>query len=287
IQRALLDFRANPELLPCSDLLWKLRYLLDEYAIRPIMGQRKLGFTPQQESWDIAIGRYQRSIIELGYEGVTVEQVLEHRLRSKVYSGDANAGRALEAVEDSILFLKSSRLSDEIGRQAVNLMNREESAVGAPDIFRRIRILLQYYRSLGDLPGWITDFVSQGFSRYCTLLPEAFSDSETSPAQISSMLGFIVTLENLALSLGCSRDQFIIAIKHSLPSDHAKTSLLWTAEYLLGLRTLSSMRTHFDHVLENNMLVPSFPESVSGFIAALDFSQSIASFTVELLSKAF
>ncbi|MCP4110875.1 MAG: hypothetical protein GY749_35990 [Desulfobacteraceae bacterium] len=287
IQRALLDFQANPELLPCSDLLWKLRYLLDDYAIRPIMGQRKLGFTPQQESWDIAIGRYQRSIIELGYEGVTVEQVLEYRLRSKVYSGNANAGIALEAVEDSILFLKSSRLSDEIGRQAVILMNREESAVSAPDIYRRIRVLLQYYRNLGEFPEWLTDFVSQGFSRYCTLLPEAFSDSETSPAQISSMLGFIVTLENLALSLGCSRDQFIIAIKHSLPSDHAKTSLLWTAEYLLDLRTLSSMRIHFDNVLDNNMLLPSFPESISGFIAALDFSQSIASFTVELLSKAF
>lgn len=287
IQRALLDFRQNPELLPCSDLLWKLRYLLDAYAVRPIMGQRSLGFSPQQESWDVAIGRYQRSIIELGYEGVTIEQILEQRLKRAVYGSDASAAKALEAVEDCLIFLKSARLSEELGRQAVVLIQREESALGAPDIYRRIRALLQYYRNQGALPGWIEDFVSQGYSRYCTLLPEAFADQETSPDQASAMLGFILTFENLALALGRSREQFMIAVTHAVPSDQAKTSLLWTVEYLLNLRTLGSMREHFDRVLDNKLLLPSFPESLTGFIAALDFSQAIAPFTVELFSKAF
>ena len=43
IQRALLDFRKRPDLLPCSDLLWKLMYLLPAGVVRPIMGQRSSG----------------------------------------------------------------------------------------------------------------------------------------------------------------------------------------------------------------------------------------------------
>src|SRR5262249_1124041 len=63
IQRALLDLTANPELVPCSDLLWMLRRLLPDGAVRPIMGERRLGEQSIQESWDLAIGRHQRSII--------------------------------------------------------------------------------------------------------------------------------------------------------------------------------------------------------------------------------
>src|SRR5438045_983078 len=85
IQRALLDIRARPELLPCSDLLWKLCYLLGRDAVRPIMGERALGHTPVQESWDVAIGKNQTPLITLGYEGVTVEHVLEKRLKAKAF----------------------------------------------------------------------------------------------------------------------------------------------------------------------------------------------------------
>src|SRR5262249_23148816 len=69
IQRALMDLRQRPELLACSDLLWKLRYLLKGGVVRPIMGERTLGHTPTQESWDIALGKQQALLIMLGYEG--------------------------------------------------------------------------------------------------------------------------------------------------------------------------------------------------------------------------
>ncbi|MGO4760494.1 hypothetical protein AB4212_69660, partial [Streptomyces sp. 2MCAF27] len=103
-QRALLDLQADPELKPCSDLLWILRRLLGDTA-RPIMGARRLGERSIQESWDLAIGRNQRSLVELGYEGVTIEQVLEQRLRRDAWAPEATAATALEAVEEAILYL--------------------------------------------------------------------------------------------------------------------------------------------------------------------------------------
>src|SRR6185503_17690929 len=51
VRRALLDIAANPQLERCSDLLWMLRCLMPHGAARPIMGERRLGERPIQESW--------------------------------------------------------------------------------------------------------------------------------------------------------------------------------------------------------------------------------------------
>ncbi len=94
VQRALLDIAGRPELEACSDVLWMLRYLMPQGAARPIMGERRLGERPIQESWDLALGTHQRALIELGYEGVGIEQVLEQRLRRTAYGprGDGDGG---------------------------------------------------------------------------------------------------------------------------------------------------------------------------------------------------
>ena len=60
----------------------------------PIMGERRLGERPIQESWDLALGTHQRALIELGYEGVSIEQVLEQRLRRAAYAPQATAARS-------------------------------------------------------------------------------------------------------------------------------------------------------------------------------------------------
>ena len=101
VERALIDFKKNPELLPCSDLLWALHFLTGGHRVlRPIMGERKLGHTPVQESWDLAIGQYQEAIIRLGYEGVTVEHEIHrydahhaflNEARPEVHNADAAA----------------------------------------------------------------------------------------------------------------------------------------------------------------------------------------------------
>ncbi|NUS04968.1 MAG: hypothetical protein HOV97_20690 [Nonomuraea sp.] len=288
IQRALLDLHADPELLPCSDLLWMLRYLLPGDAARPIMGERRLGERPIQESWDLAIGRNQRAIIELGYEGVTIEQVLEQRLRRKVWEPDATAAVALAAVEDAILFLGGGRIADELGARAVELLAAERGVDDAPDVLRRIRRLLAYYRTAEPtLPAWCEAFVTEGYAHYCTLLPTAFVEEDTGVRQVSAMLGFLFTMEGLALALGCDRAQLEIAVRQSHPEAPAKVALLWAAQHLLGLLPIAELRARCDELLANPLVIPSFPLYVTGFVQAMEPAPALSGFVVEVISKAF
>lgn len=288
IQRVLMNLDATPELEPCSALLWMLRYLLPSEAVRPIMGERKLGERSIQESWDVAIGRHQRYIIELGYEGVTVEQVLEQRLRREVWAGQATAATALRAVEDSTLYLRSRRLADELGSRAVELLAAERTVDDAPDVLRRIRRLLAFYRtSEPALPGWCEQFVKTGYAQYCTLLPTAFADEEAGVRQVAAMLGFLSSMEGLALSLGCDRAQLELAVKQSHPEAPAKVALLWAAKFRLGMLSLDDLRARCDELLANPLVVPKFPLYLSGFVQALEPVPALAAFVVEVLSKAF
>ncbi|MEU8240365.1 hypothetical protein AB0C07_19155 [Actinoplanes missouriensis] len=288
IQRALLDLAAQPELTACSQLLWMLRYLLPDQAVRPIMGSRRLGEKHIQESWDLDLGRHQRTIIELGYEGVTVEQVLEQRLRRSAWDPKATAATALKAVEDSLLFLRSPRLTDELGTRAVELLAAERTVDEAPAVLRRIRRLMAHYRTTEPaLPAWCERFVTEGYAHYCTLLPTAFVADDTGVRQVGAMLGFLFSMESLALSLGCDRTQLELAVRQSHPEAPAKVALLWAARHQLGALPLADLRVRVDELLANPLVVPAVPQYVSGFVQALEPVPRLAPFVVETLSKAF
>jgi hypothetical protein len=288
IQRALLDIAARPELAACSQLLWMLRYLLPDNAVRPIMGSRRLGETHIQESWDLDLGRHQRTIIELGYEGVTVEQVLEQRLRRAAWDPKATAATALKAVEHSLVFLRSPRLTDDLGTRAVELLAAERTVDEAPAVLRRIRRLLTHYRSTTPtLPSWCERFVTAGYAHYCTLLPTAFVEEDTGVRQVAAMLGFLFSMESLALSLGCDRTQLELAVRQSHPEPPAKIALLWAARHQLGVLPLAELRQRVDELLGNPLVVPAVPQYVSGFVQALEPVPRLAPFVVETLSKAF
>ncbi|MEV0005336.1 hypothetical protein AB0H28_24040 [Micromonospora sp. NPDC050980] len=288
VQRALLDLRADPELAPCSDLLWMLRHLLPADAVRPIMGERRLGHRSIQESWDLALGRSQRALIELGYEGVTVEQVLEQRLRRAVRGPDATAARALAAVEDAVRLLDSPRLVDELGARAVELLTAERTVDDAPEVLRRIRRLLAHHRTAAPvLPAWCQAFVTTGYAHYCTLLPTAFVDEATGVRQVGAMLGFLFHLESLALSLGCDRSQLELAVAQAHPEAPAKLGLLWAARHQLGLLPLAHLRERCAELLANPLAVPAVPHYLSGFVHALDPVPGLAPFVVETMSAAF
>ncbi|WP_028183278.1 DUF5682 family protein [Salinispora arenicola] len=288
VQRALLDLHADSRLAPCSDLLWILRYLLPHDAIRPIMGERRLGHRSIQESWDVALGRHQRALIELGYEGVTVEQVLEQRLRRAVRGPQATAAGALAAIEDAIRLLDSPRLVDELGARAVELLAAERTVDDAPNVLRRIRRLLAHYRATATaLPTWCEAFVAAGYTHYCTLLPSAFVDEQAGVRQVGAMLGFLFSMENLALSLGCDRTQLELAVAQAHPEAPAKVALHWTARHQLGLLPLAELRARCAELLANPLVVPIFPQYLSGFVQALDPVPGLASFVVELMSTAF
>jgi hypothetical protein len=288
VQRVLIDLRATPELTPASDLLWALRYLMPRDAVRPIMGERRLGARSIQESWDLAIGKNQRALIELGYEGISIEQVLEQRLRRSVWDPQATAATALGAVEDSILLLDSRRLTDELGARAVSLLASERTVDDAPEVLRRIRRLLAHYRStLPSLPDWCASFVTTGYAHYSTLLPTSFVDDEVPVRQVAAMLGFLLSLEGVALSLGCDRSQLELAVRQSHPSEPSKVALLWGAEHALGSLPLDELRSRVAGLLGNPMVVPAFPHYLTGFVLALDPVPGLTPFVVEVVSDAF
>ncbi|WP_329223350.1 DUF5682 family protein [Streptomyces sp. NBC_01485] len=288
VQRALLDIASRPELERCSDLLWMLRRLLPTGAARPIMGERRLGERPIQESWDLALGTHQRALIELGYEGVSIEQVLEQRLRRAAYAPQATAAQVLEAVEDATLLLRSRRLADELGTRALEVLASERSVDGAPEVLRRVRRLLAYYRTAEPvLPPWIESFVKTGYAHYCTLLPTAFTDDDATVRQVAAMLGFLFGMESLALSLGCDRAQLELALAQSHPTEPSRTALLWAAQTHLGTLARTALRARCDELLGNPLVVPAYPRYLSGFVHALEPVPGLADFVVEAVSNAF
>ncbi|MGW0816207.1 hypothetical protein ACWD00_23590 [Streptomyces viridiviolaceus] len=288
VQRALLDMASRPELRACSDVLWMLRRLMPQGAARPIMGERRLGERSIQESWDLALGTHQRALIELGYEGVSIEQVLEQRLRRDAYAPQATTASVLAAVEDATLYLRSRRLVDELGTHALKVLATERSVDGAPEVLRRARGLLAYYRTSEPvLPAWIESFVKTGYAHYCTLLPTAFQDEDATVGQVAAMLGFLFSMESLALSLGCDRAQLELAVAQSHPEDPSKTALLWAAQVQLGTLSRAELRARCDELLDNPLVVPAYPRYLSGFVHALEPVPGLADVVVEAVSNAF
>lgn len=288
VQRALLDMAGSPELERCSDVLWMLRYLMPQGAARPIMGERRLGERPIQESWDLALGTHQRALIELGYEGVSIEQVLEQRLRRTAYGPRATAAVVLRTVEDATLYLRSRRLADELGTRALEVLASERNVDGAPEVLRRVRRLLAYYRT-GEpvLPPWIESFVKTGYAHYCTLLPTAFADEDASAGQVAAMLGFLFSMESLALSLGCDRTQLELAVAQSHPREPSKVALLWAAQVHLGRLSRAELRARCDELLGSPLVLPAYPRYLSGFVHALEPVPGLTDFVVEAVSNAF
>ncbi|MET9254750.1 hypothetical protein [Streptomyces sp. NPDC003717] len=288
VRRALLDMAGRPELRPCSDLLWMLRRLMPPGAARPIMGELRLGERSIQESWDLALGTHQRALIELGYEGVSVEQVLEQRLRREAYGEQATAARVLAAVEDAVLYLGSRRLADELGAHALKVLGAERGVAGAPEVLRRVRGLLAYYRTAEPvLPAWIESFVKAGYAHYCTLLPTAFRDEDATVGQVAAMLGFLFGMEGLALSLGCDRAQLELAVAQSHPRDQERTALLWAAQTHLGVLPREELRSRCAALLADPLAVPAYPRYLSGFVHALEPVPGLADVVVEAVSNAF
>jgi hypothetical protein len=229
-------------------------------------------------------------LIELAYEGVTVEQVLERRLREHAFGPASTTERALEAAEQSILLLSSPRLTEDLGDRAVHMLVGERGALNARHIFEQARRLVHHFRGTPrGLPSWLEQFVTTGYQHYATMLPDGFRDRGTSPEQLAAMLAFVFTLESLALSLGCERSQLLIAIEQSAAEtdDPNKVGLLWVAEWLLDRKSEAEVRAAFSHVIDSPLLRRAFPSYLSGLLLGLELSPRVATVAVELLSRAF
>lgn len=300
ITRALIDFKGKTlngakvtlDLGLISDLLWRLRYLVPSSDVaRPIMGERRLGVPRLQESWDIKLhGPALRDVIELSYAGVSVESVLELRIREGSHAITANAATVLGLAEDCLLYTHRERLTEEVGERAVALLTADNSAIHAREIFERVRRLVHHLRTRPEgLPHWLKDFVATGYQHYSALLPEAFADRGTSPEQLAGMLAFVFSLEGLALSLGCQRSQLVIAVRQAGPltTDPGKFGLLWASELLLEIRSLDEIRGRFADLLANPMTLAALPPVLGSLLLALSFTPMVSGLAVEMLSRAF
>jgi hypothetical protein len=94
-------------------------------------------------------------------------------------------------------------------------------------------------------------------------------------------------MESLALSLGCDHAQLELAVRQSHPEAPAKVALLWAAKSQLGLLPLAELRSKCDELLANPLVVPAFPQYMSGFVQALEPAPALAPLVVEVMSKAF
>ncbi|HRE90116.1 MAG TPA: DUF5682 family protein, partial [Myxococcota bacterium] len=292
VTRVLMDFDTNPELRLVSRLLWRLHTLLPGTRVaRPIMGKLELGHVPRQESWDVKLsGPEQREVIELGFSGVSVEQVLERQLSDRAHKEGASTLSALEAAESALILLERSRLHETLGERAIILLQTELGADDASAIFALARRLVAYFRTQPEgLPGWLSRFIASGYETYTARLPRAFGDRGTSPAQLGGMLAFIFTLESLALAMGCQRSQLLIALEQARleAADPEKLGLLWAAEWLTQLRDEASLLEAFDLILEHPIGRRAYPRYLSGFLRALTFSPRAAPIAVSLIGKAF
>jgi hypothetical protein len=194
----------------------------------------------------------------------------------------------LGAVEDAVLYLGSRRLADELGTRALEVLATERGVDGAPEVLRRVRRLLAYYRtSAPELPRWVESFVRTGYAHYCTLLPMAFTDDEATVEQVAATLGFLFGMEGLALSLGCDRTQLELAVAQAHPEEPARVALLWAAQVHLGRLSRAELRRRCDELLGNPLVVPSYPRYLNGFLHALEPVPQLADFVVESVSHAF
>ena len=292
VKRVLMDFDKTPELRDASMLLWCLRQVLPNTRVaRPIMGKIELGHKARQESWDVCLsGSEQRAVIELTYSALSVEQVVEKRLKTQAYAEDAVALDALEATEASLILLNHPRLSQSLGEKVSVLLVKERDATSAPMLFGQARRLVYFYRSSGDpMPTWLETLVVTGFHHYCGLLPDGFTDRGTSPEQIAAMCAFLFTLEGLALSLGCERSQVQIAISQAtaLTTDPEKLGLLWVCEWLLKYKDQHDVRAAFDAVLTHPIGRRAYPRYLSGLLHGVSFAPRAADLAVEQLGRAF
>ncbi|MFE2403975.1 hypothetical protein ACFXC6_21365, partial [Streptomyces rubiginosohelvolus] len=186
------------------------------------------------------------------------------------------------------LYLGSRRLADELGARALEVLAAERTVDGAPEVLRRVRGLLAYYRTAEPvLPPWVESFVKAGYAHYCTLLPTAFTDEDATVGQVAAMLGFLFSMESLALSLGCDRAQLELAVAQSRPTDPERTALLWAAQVQLGALSRAELRERCGELLANPMVVPAYPRYLSGFVHALVPVPGLADVVVEAVSNAF
>src|SRR5262249_171233 len=110
---------------------------------------------------------------------------------------------------------------------------------------------------------------------------------EATVRQVAAMLGFLFSMEGLALSLGCDRTQLELAAAQSHPEEPSKAALLWAAQVQLAPPSPPDLPTPSDQLPRNPLALSVYPRYLSGFVHALEPVPGLTDFVVEAISNAF
>ncbi|MGG6263144.1 DUF5682 family protein [Leptolyngbya sp. AN03gr2] len=290
VRRALLNFNVQPTWLECSQLLWRLHYLGGDELAKPIMGACKLGVVPTQESWDIYVGKNQKSLIKLGYEGITVEEIIEKRLLKITQNTNASTVDVLNTIFDSLLYLHNPHLTETLGNFADQQFITNSAVGEASKVFEKTRYLIQFYRSQSTaIPQWILNFIGTGFQYYCQRLPATCTEKEAASKELCAMLNFLIQLEGFATSAGLNAQQFDLSLNQcqQLVADPAKTAIIHAACILRSQMTEQSVREAATLRRTSSVLISTFPLYVAGLVESLSFAPFLANLAGDLLNSFF
>jgi len=293
-RRILIDFNLRPELSACSELFWRIFYLTrDAHRTPPVsctVGERRVGVTPIQEIWDMNFVHHPSGLVELAHEGVTVESVLEGRLRKRALAPRADLSSVLSVVEDSLLYLNSPELTGELVEHATAILHRQTGTREAPAVVRAVQRFVHHYRLMPRIvPEWLTRFAAAAHSHYATLLPSASRDRSIFPEEMSAAISSLFILEKLVPSCGRDRGQLAAAIGRACAwaNDPVKSGLLWSAECRLGTRNVWRLRASLFEMLDEHRTRRVLPAYIRGFLLAHEFAPVQPRLAAELVSKAF
>ncbi len=151
-----MDLR--PELQACSDVLWMLRRLLPHrrHGRSWVSGG---SVSVRSRSRGTCDRHPPAGLIELGYEGVSIEQVLEQRLRRDAYGPQATTATVLARSRTRRCTCAAGVSPTNSAPIALKVLATERSVDGAPEVPRRVRALLAYYRTSEPV---LPSFVGRG-----------------------------------------------------------------------------------------------------------------------------
>ena len=287
VHRFLLDFKEDPELRVLSALLWKLHRL--GINVVPIMGTNKFGEKNRQESWEVYIARDPNSLIELGYRGISLNEILKRELLSTI-KPDSRLIEIFAVYKEVLQYLPDySSVQQDLMQELLTRLTTTLLYQDNLEIYLELSDILNYFRGSEDgIPKYFSEFLSQSYKIYCHEVPKAF-ETDIMLSSLVGILTFIKQFESIVISNGGSRGEFEVALSlidvANLPPE--KYAIYLIAKSTLEDQIMNQLRQIFYKTYSNPLTLHRIPGIVEGLLYATYLSKDVTPLLTELLDQAF
>ena len=288
IKRILYDLKKEPHYQVTSDLLWVLKFL--NVNVTPIVGQKKLGAQDNQESWDLYIYKQQNPLIQLAYEGITVEDVFRNRVTKKI-TQKSKPVEVLSAIRTVLTYLDNDDIS--LAYLTKMLLNstfdlRFESPM---ELYNLTIEILNFYRTQKTgVPHWLNTYILTAYRAYCQELASAVDDSTISTESIATIFNFIFKVESIALAQGASRNELELAfilINRLTNLPIGKKAVVLAAESLLKDEKEDELKLIVAKTFWNPLTIQTLSDLLAGIVYSTNFAPNAVNIIIELLDQCF